>query len=216
MFTVTTVTIDRIRELRRRAKPLIHEHGLLFFLRQLFIWENHFNIYENNLDGPRFPCKVDNLTLRVITCPEELDQLSAQGFNFSEFIKTITSRETVFLAFVGKEIVHRSYFVMRKEGVSIYFCSSFMDDGDTAYIRWIWTAPKYRRKGISAFVLSEIFRYLRDKGMSRAITVVSKGNIAQENCQLKVGSYLWGEGCYRRLLVLCFWWVKSKSRVTCG
>ena len=93
-----------------------------------------------------------------------------------------------------------------------HFCSS-MDDSATAYTGGIWTAPKYRRKGINAFVASEILRYLRGKGILRAITVVIKGNIAEENCQLKLGSYLRGEGHQLRLLPLFnFWWLKSKSR----
>ena len=215
MFTFTTITPHRLRELFRRARLLLHEEGFLSLFPQLLMCKNYYNIYENNLDGPRFPCKVDNLTLRIITCPEEFDQLSAEGFNFSEHAKTITSGEMLFFTFIGKEIVHVNRAFMRRRGVYTHFCPSSMDDGHTVYMGGFWTAPKYRRKGINTFIFSKVLHYLRDRGVSRVVIIVHPDNIAIVNSLAKVDCYLWGEGYHLKLLFLFnFWRVKSKSGAT--
>lgn len=207
--------ILRIKELLRNARLILHEDGFLPLLKLFFFTHATYLVFENSLDGPRFPCKMDNMTLRIITCPEELDQLSAQGFNFLEYTETIPSNQTLFLAFVGKEVAHGTRIFHDKTEAYAHFCSISTDDEHTAYMSGIWTAPKYRRKGINAFVSSEISGYLRDKGMARAMVIASKGNIAEENCQLKLGSYLWGEVHHLRfLLLLNFKRVKPKSRAT--
>lgn len=217
MFTLKVITAPRLRELFKKGKLALHEEGLLSLLKASFFGHEVYLLFENSLDGHRFPCLVDNLTLRVVTCPEELDQLSAEGFNFSEYTETILGRQTLFLAFVGKELAHGTQVFHDKSGINAIFCPSSMDDGHTAYMGGIRTARRYRRKGINAFISSEIFQYLRDKGMSRAITIVSKGNIAEENSLVKLGSYLWGEGHHLRVLFLFdFWWVKPKARATFG
>ena len=68
------VIINRIRLLLNRGKLILHEEGFLSLLKHLvhfvglllFSYSSYV-IYENALNGPVIPCKVNNLTLRVIT-----------------------------------------------------------------------------------------------------------------------------------------------------
>ncbi|MBA7650994.1 hypothetical protein ES703_58809 [subsurface metagenome] len=212
--------INKIRAPFRRGKVILHEDGLLPFLKyvasvfaNLFVYQS-YNIYENTLDGPSMPCQVDNLTLRVITRPEEVDQLSGEGFNFSEYKERLDRGAILFCAFVDNELAHAVWVAIGRKAFDDYPFSFSMRYGSTVGVGGSFTAPKYRRKGIHAYVQSQIFRYLREKGLSRAWSVQYKDNIASQNSQIKLGSYLWGNGCH---LILLRWfefrWTRSKSRV---
>ena len=112
--------INGICALFNRGKQILHEAGFLFLLKRFFSYDVWY-LYENNLDNLNFPCGVDNLILKVITRPEEFDQLLADDFNFSLYMMCIQQcRERLdrgailFCAFVGKELTHGSWIGMNK------------------------------------------------------------------------------------------------------
>lgn len=199
--------LNRIGALFKRGKQILHEEGFLSLFKRFFIYET-YHLYENNLDGLNFPCRVDNLILRVTTRLEEFDQLLADGFNFSSYEMGIQQcRERLgrgailFCAFVGKELAHGSWIGMDR-GTHDDFYAFPMNYGHTACIGGTMTVPKYRRKSINAYVHSEMFRYIREKGLSKAVLEVHKNNIAAQNSQAKLGSCIWGTGHHLRLLLL--------------
>ena len=200
--------ISRIRTLFRQGKQILHDEGFLsLFKRLLFSYETVY-IYENALHGPIIACKVNNLTLRIIDCLEDFDKLLADGFDFSSYEMSIQqckerlSRGAIlFCVFVGKELAHGSWVGMSRRSHGDFYTFP-MDYGHTACIGGTMTTPKYRRKGINVYVYSEMFRYIREKGLSKAVLEVHKDNIVAQNSQAKLGTYVLGTGHRLRLLTL--------------
>lgn len=216
--------ISRIRTLFRQGKQILHDEGFLsLFKRSLFTYGTVY-IYENTLHGPSIACKVNNLTLRIIDCLEDFDKLLADGFDFSSYEMSIQQCKErlgrgaiLFSAFVGKELAHGSWVGMSRRSHGDFYTFP-MDYGHTACIGGTMTTPKYRRKGINVYVYSEMFRYIREKGLSKAVFQIHKDNIASRSSQAKLGSYVWGTGHHLRLLTLFnFKWlvpiVKSTHRM---
>lgn len=205
--------IPRIGELLRAAKLILREEGFLSFLKQSFFTYTAYFIFENTLAGSIFACKADNLTLKLISALEELEQLLLEGFTFSSYHMSIQQCKQrlnkgaiLFCAFVGKELAHGSWVATSRKA-----CSDFhpfpMDCEHTAYIGGTMTIPKYRRKGINVYVHSEVFRYLKEKGLSRAMLAIDKNNIAAQDSQNRLGSRIWGRGYDLRLLILKLKWL---------
>jgi len=206
-----------------KAKLILHEEGslalfkaLLLFFRNLLLTYASHNIYESTLDAPIIPPKVSNLTLRVITSPEEVDHLSGEGFEpsrLSLYKKQINEGGILFCAFAGEELAHVCMVCIGRRIDEVYPYSFARQYGHTIGLG-AFTAPTYRRKGIHVYTRSKVFQYLREKGISRAWDVQYKDNIAARNAILKLGYYLWGEGHYLRVLSLVkFEWINPKSRV---
>lgn len=200
--------IPRLGELIRVAKVILREEGFLSLFKQLFFAYRAYFLYENTLDGSTFASKTDNLTLKLISAPGELEQLLLEGFTFSPYHMSIQQCKErlnrgaiMFCAFVGKKLAHGSWVATSREA-----CSDFhpfpMDCEHTAYVGGTMTILEYRRKGINLYIHSEIFRYLKKKGLSRAVLAIDKGNIAAQDSQNKLGSRIWGRGYDLRLLIL--------------
>lgn len=201
--------ISRIGESLRAAKRILHEEGFLSLFKQLFFTYRACFLYENTLDGSVFACKADNLTLKLISDPGELEQLLLKGFTFLSYPMSIEQCKQrlnkgamLFCAFVGKELAHGSWVATSRKAGSDFHSLPIGGDEHTAYIGGTVTIPKYRRKGINVYIHSEIFRYLKEKGLSRAVIAIDKGNIAAQNSQNKLGSNICGRGYYVRLLIL--------------
>lgn len=200
--------IGRIKRVFRRGGEILHEEGFLSLFKRFFMHETYY-LYENRLDGLTFPYKVANLMLRVITQPEEFDEVLAEGFDFSSYElmssqqckERLARRAILFCAFVGKEIVHGSWVGVDKRCHEDFY-SFPMNYGCPACIGGTMTSPKYRRKGIYTYVHSEIFRYLREKGLSKAVLQIGKDNTAPQKAQSKLGSHIVGKGHSLKLLLL--------------
>lgn len=226
MLTLTTTTTDRIRAFFWKGKLIFHQQGFLsyfkymaaFFARLLFVYGSCY-IYENRLDGLSIAPKLDNLTLRLISISEEFQQLLAEGFDFSSYPdiqlcrKRLSRGAIAFFAFVGKELVHATWVATSRKAKGDFHPYP-VEYGHTACVGATMTTPKYRRKGINVYVHSEIFRYLREKGLSKAVIAINKDNIAAQNSQAKLGSNRWGNGYYIRLLYFPnFMWTKPKMNL---
>lgn len=199
----------------------MHEEGFLalfksflsFFKQVLFSYRS-YNIYESALDPLDIKCEVDNLTIRVITRPEEVDQLSYGGFYPSKRSRDkeiVTKGAILYCAFVGKELAHITQVFIGRAAHQIHPFSFAMHYGHTVGLA-AFTAPKYRRRGIHLWTRSNVFQYLREKKISRAWDVQEKDNVAARNSVVKLGYYLWGEGYRLRLLsVLTLEWTRPQS-----
>ncbi len=202
------VEIPRIGELLRATKRILHEEGFSSLFKQLFFTYRVYFLYENTLNGSIIPRTADNLTLKLLSNPEELEELLLEGFTFlsyhmslHECKQRLNRGAILFAGFIGQELAHGTWIATSREA-----CSDFhpfpMDCEHTAYVGGTMTIPKYRRQGINVYVHSEIFRYLKEKGLSRAVIAIDKGNIAAQNSQNKLGSNIYGRGYFLRLLIL--------------
>jgi GNAT superfamily N-acetyltransferase len=216
--------INRIGQLMIRAKWISHEKSLLILFKKLLLALRYylfsyssFDIYESVLDPPHMTCKVDNLTIRVITRPEEIaplesDQLIAESINISRDKEVLCMGAILFCAFVGNELAHVTQVFIGRRAHEIYPLSFTMQYGHTVGLAG-FTAPKYRRKGLYVYTRSNALQYLKENGFSRAWDV-QNGSIAARNAVLKLGYYFWGKGYRLRLLSLfTIEWTKPKSQL---
>lgn len=205
--------IPRISELCGAAKLILHGEGFLSLLKQLFFAYRVYCLYENTLDNSAITGKADDLTLKLISAPEELEQLLDEGFTFSYYQMSIEQCKRrldrgaiLFGAFVGKELAHGSWVAIDRKACSDFYpfpahCES------TAFIGGTMTVPKYRRQGINLYIHSEMFRYLREKGLSRALIAVDKSNTIAQDSQNRLGSNIYAKGYDLRLLILKLKWL---------
>lgn len=222
MLTLTATTAHRIKAFYDEGKLTLHQQGFFsfvkymvaFFIRVLFVCGSCY-IYENRLDGPSITHKLDNLTLRLISTPEEFQQLLVENFDFSSYTDIPLSRKRLnrgakaFYTFIDKEFAHVTWAATSRKAKGDFH--PYPIEEDTACVGATITAPQYRRKGINVYVHSHIFQYLREKGLSRAVISINKDNISAQNSQIKLGSIRWGNGYYVRLLYLFnYMWTKSK------
>ncbi len=210
---------DRINQ----AKQVLYKEGflalakrLLLFLKHLLFSYSSFNILESTLDSPDITCQVKDLTIRMISSLEELDQLESEqpidnGFDIPRDKEILSMGAILFSAFAGKELAHVTQVFIGKTAHEIYPFSFAMPYGHTVAMA-AFTAPSYRRKGISAYTHSKVLKYLKEKGVSRAWDIQNKDNIAARDSLLKIDYYLWGEACRLRLLsLLTIEWTRPKS-----
>lgn len=205
--------ISNVRSMMREEGSLVlFKHFLLFLKRSLP--EFCFPIYESTLDPPDIKCEVDNLTLRVITCPEEIDNLCGEGFcptRLLNYKKVLSEGAILFCAFVGKELAHAIGVFTVRGGFKSHPFTFAMDDGHTVGMFAGFTAPKYRRNGIHVYTDCKMLQYLRDRneGILRVWSVIPKDNLPIRYGLLKAGYYLWGKGYILKLRSLfTIEWVK--------
>lgn len=207
-----------IKGLFKKGKRVLREEGFLSLFKRILFAYSTVDLWENNLDGHSIKCKVDNLRLKIITELEEFDELLSDGFDLSWYEMSIqqcrarlSERAICFLALVGKEVSHVSWVGTTKRTHGDFY-SSPIDYKHEASIGGTMTAPKHQGEGIYTSVYSQIFRYLREKGYSRAVFEIHKDNIAAKKAQAKLNSTIWGEGhCLRLLTLFNFRWIKPKS-----
>jgi len=215
----------RIGQLISRARLVLRREGRLALLRRavLFLKErlcsySSYNIYESALDPPDIKCRVDGLTIRVITRAEEIaqvesDQLAAEGFNFSRDKEIVDKGAILFYAFVDDRLAHVTQVLMGRKAHEIYPFSFAMPFGHTVGLAG-FTAPDYRRRGIHLHTRVRTLHYLKEKGLSRAWDIQNKDNTAARKAVVKLGYYLSGEGHRLRLLSrFTLEWTRPKSRL---
>ena len=72
----------------RRAGQILRQEGLRALLKRLWrlIYSySSYNIYESTLNPSQIVCAVDDITIRIVTSPEDVEQvasdrLAAEGF----------------------------------------------------------------------------------------------------------------------------------------
>lgn len=210
--------MNKVRLLFKRGKESLHKKGLFLFLRHLFFYHLICYIYENNLNGPSFPCRINNAQFKIISSGEELDYLLGQGFDFGAFPPDIQQYKVrlnrgavLFCLLINGEVAHTSWIGFN--GKSSYDFYPFpIENGSAGYIGGTMTAPKYRRRGISLYIHSEMFQYLKKRKVSKALLSIHKENIAARNSQIKSGSFIREERHELRfLLFFNFKWRRPYS-----
>jgi len=211
------MVINKIESLFQKRKESIREKGLFLFLRHLFFHYVICYIYENTLNGPSFPCRINNTQSKIVSSVEEFDYLLKKGFDFTSFsLKNqqykirLRNGAVLFCLCVNGEVAHTSWLGLDKEAFHDFY--PFPPEDDSAgYIGGTVTAPKYRRKGINLYIHSEMFRYLKRKGVPKALFSIRKENIAARNSQMKLDSFIKEERHELRfLLFFSFKWVRVR------
>jgi hypothetical protein len=217
------VALDKLTLLVRKGRGILREEGvvvfikraLLFVISPLFRRETYY-VYEkdlNELDEAEFRPKTQNCTLKITSTPEQIDELMAEGFDFSfhpniyDIKKRISRGAIAFCAFVGQDLAHITWVALNKEAkrdldvlpYAVDFSNNEVCSGASE------TNPEYRRMGIYAYVYSKIFSFLSGEGLSIDRFTIGKDNIASQNALAKFNPIIYAEGEYSKFLWWKFW-----------
>ena len=202
---------------QREGLPTLMRRASLFFLRSIFDHQTYY-IYENTSDGnTEAKPNVANLTFRVISTLEELDELIAEDFNFypylnmhfdfdiSEIKNRINQGATLFCTFVGKEIASVLWLALTEEAKQeIDIVPYPIDFKAEACLGDGQTVPKYRRLGIYTYCVSQICQFAHNKRLKLRFTI-PHGIIAIFKVHTHVGSNSLGEISYWKFLAWETW-----------
>jgi len=207
-----------------KVKQVLHEEGFLalskqflLLLKDLIFAYASYEIWVNTMEADKVSCDVDDLTIRIVTTVEEVeqiatDELTTQGFNFSRDKEIVNIGAVLLYAFVSEELAHITQAFISRAAHKIYPFSFAMPYGQIVGLP-TFTALKHRRKGIHIYTRTCVFKYLKEKGVSRACSIINSYNMPMRNSMIKMGFCLWAEACRLRLLSLVtFEWTRPKLR----
>lgn len=192
--------------------PAFVRRAFLFVVRSFFSYGNYY-IYEKTLNDAnelQFTPKIQNCNLKILSTPEEVDELIAEGFHINAYLAIsetkarISRRAILFCVFVGKELAHRSWVTMSNE-TRMDMLPYAVDFRSEVCLGSTDTYPKYRGLGIYTYVYSEIYKFLKEKGWSKARFSSRTDNTAVQKAQAKLASRIYARGRYLRLLQRKVW-----------
>jgi len=197
--------------IKKRIKAIegsIRRKGPSLFFLEIFVKYTVHCVYNNNLNGPMFPCKIKDAEVKIVSCNKKFNDLLDKGFDFSSFLldrqdykRRFARGAILFCLITDQKVAHVSWVGLEKKSACDFYY--FPGSGDNAaYIGGTTTIPEYRRKGINLYIHSEIFQYLKKKGKSEALLAILRENIAARNSQEKLQSYVIEERHELRLLFL--------------
>ena len=216
------VRIERVfTEHAREARALIKEQGLgsyvgrlpvylsrfLYQRQEFYIWRSDMNCV-----GGSFVPRAEDCDFKVISEPEELDELVAEGRSFDPSFSLkdarwmLTGHLVGFLLFVHRELASWSWAAMEEK--TRYFVNRpprKVDYTREAYAGRAYTLPRYRGLGLYAYGSLKRLEYLKEKGKSGVVLVTLKDNEPAIRVQKKFGGRICGEINLRRLLLCEFW-----------
>jgi hypothetical protein len=221
--------IFKLKVLFGRAKRILQTEGLTalirrgfpFLVRYFFRYEN-FYLYEQMMkkrSGAEPAPKLQNATFKIVYTNQQADELLAEGLDFrSHFINArqwLDKGVVAFCVFVNGEFAHASWVVMDAEAMrktNQLACRVDFSSGE-AYLALVETNPKYRRRGVWSYAHAKLSPFLREKGIVKLRSAVSKGNIASQRGHVKFGARPYAEAHYLKLLGWRFWkerWLTAK------
>ncbi len=227
-----------------RTKDILREEGLLplikraflFFVKPCFSYQTCY-IYENNLSevsGVDLTPRIQNLTFKIINASQQIDELVAEGYDFSsapnivnfnperrlkevsienfDFRGKLGGGGILFCGFINRVLVHTNWIAMDEKTNMAPFLSR-IDWRNEVCLGPSYTNPEYRRLGINTYVYSQMYQFLKEKGRAKAKLTTGKSNIAHQQSQAKLGSTIMGEGKLFKIFLWKFYTVKPTKEI---
>lgn len=221
---------NRASILLGRAKNIWQEEGVVSLIKRAFLFLIGYQscyVYEKDLNEPSnadFTPRIQDFTLKLISAPQQIGELVAEGFDFSSAPNIVNFNPerkvneisvenfnvkarldqgggVLFCGFVDKALVHTNWIAMsKKANMDPYLIK--VDWRNEATMGPSNTNPEYRGLGIKTHVRSQMYQFLKEKARAKGRGTFDKRNIAQHKSEAKLGSKIVGEG--RRFKIL-FW-----------
>ena len=212
------MAFDNLGLLFKRWRHILRRDGLIHSIKQSFLFLIGFQyvnvyIYENTLNNiPEFEPRLQDVTLKMISAPGEIDELIAKGFDFSfysdmDLLKNRISKGAIlFCILYGPDIAHISRVALDgRNNEDPVLSASIKDWQNEASIGPCTTKPRYYNMNLYSYTLSQICEFLRQQNKQLARITTSKNNIPSRKGIIKAGFKIRGEMRYLKLLHLKFW-----------
>ncbi|MBT9138945.1 MAG: hypothetical protein DDT31_01525 [Syntrophomonadaceae bacterium] len=210
------MAFDNLSLLFRRGRHVLRRDGVIHFIKRSFLiligfqYENVY-IYENTLSESQVEPRIQGVTLKIISTSGEIDELMADGFDFScysdiEVLKKKVSRGAIpFCILYGRDIAHISWVALDgRNNADPVLSASIKDWQNEASIGPCTTKPRYYGMNLYSYTLSQICKFLRQQNKQVAKITTSKDNIPSRKGITKAGFKIRGEMRYLRLFHLKF------------
>ena len=207
-----------------RARQVIQDEGLVrfartalsFVRRQLLLCETWYlseqTLKERN-EAEYLP-KVQDFLLKIITSNQEVDELTAEGFDFRPWYrgyrKRLDAGAIALCIFVGRELASILWVALTQQAKdSLGQLPNKVDfSKGEAYAGGTWTSPKYRRMGLTRYNVFKREQLQLENGMMINRGATSQRNIAGWMTAVEVGMNVYAEARYIKIL----WWKSWKER----
>ncbi len=213
---------SKLTDLFSRAKLVIQDEGLIAFVRKAFAFvvRNVFR-YETyylrerstasiaGLNEADFMPKISDFAIKIISSNQEVDELTAEGFDFRPWYrgyrKRLDAGAIALCVFVGSELANIGWVAMNQEAKDSLNEPPYKVDfsNGEACTGAVWTRPKYRRLGFHTYTRIKRYQFLMENGIAINRLSISKQNTASK---LSVAQFALRpkirEGRYLKIL----WW----------
>ncbi len=216
--------IYRLTVLFRRAKYIFQTEGLIPLLRQgfafligYFFQYGTYYLYEyavKERNETDFMPRIQNFTFKVFATNQQADKLVADDLDFRSYVINARQRldkgAIAFCVFVDRELAYIGWVAMSEEAKKSLTQLPIQVDfsNNEAYTGSIVTNPKYRRMGLTEYVYFKKLQFLKERGRVAVRAVVATNNIAVQQLYARLGSKLYAEARYLKLL----WWRLWKEK----
>lgn len=220
MSSKSFTLFNRVKEIYRAEGPLITIKRICTFAASVvsstISYENSvFYVYVKDLtkrDKVNYIPKILNVNHRIVETPEQLDELSNQGYELS-LVNIDQARYRLYkgavlsLLFIGNELGSTSWAALTEEAKNTFnwypYKVNFEDNEVCGGATWV--NPKYRGQGLIYYTLYEKEKYLVEKGATKNRSIVLTSNIATQRANANRGSELVAKARYIRVFGLQFW-----------
>ncbi|HAG08567.1 MAG TPA: hypothetical protein DCK87_03245, partial [Desulfotomaculum sp.] len=182
------------------------------FLCSFFYSRGNYYIYEKPLtknEKYQFNTKLQNAVIKIISTPEEFEQLVSNGYDFKMmlFKPKLEKGALAFCAFINKELAHVTWVALnkktKKEIDYLPFKVAFQNK--EACSGASFTNPKFRGKGLLSYIYAVIFPYLAQRGIDKDKYTIKVNNIPSQKAMNKFNHVIIGKGHYLKILWWEFW-----------
>jgi hypothetical protein len=159
--------------------------------------------------------KVPNFILQIITSEKQVDELVAEGFDFSYYFSDVDQikhnmggKLLLECGFAGKKIVHKQWIALdEKAKMGIDPIPFKIDFKTTACFGGTDTVRKYRGLGVHPYAVNFCYQYISKFGLGVKFSI-NKNNVISQRSLPKDGFNICAEGRYLKVL----WWRRWKER----
>lgn len=208
-----------INGLLKRGIYVLQKEGIRTFLSQVFSFlcsffysRGSYSIYEKTLtknEQYSFKPKLQNVEVKIISTPEEFNQLISNGYDFKMmlFKDKLKKGAVAYCALVNKELAHVTWVAfnekVKKEIDPLPFQIAFQNK--EACSGASFTEPKFRGKGLLSYIYACIFPSLEQRGIVNDKFTIEVNNISSQKAHAKFNPTIIGKGHYLKILWWNFW-----------
>ncbi len=185
---------------------------LLAYCSRVFLWRQSWHIWRSEVGAGAAAAAGDLAGSRfeVVSRPEDLDALMKAGFCFrppfyaEDARRMLAERKVGLMTFMDHGIASWIWATFSGRG-RIYPPLKKVDYAREAYLGHALTGPRHRGMGLIVYEYNRQAEFLRENGVSVAISTTLMGNQAARRVEEKVGSRPCGRVKVVRVLMCQFW-----------
>ncbi len=225
------IRIRTVTALMMRAKQVYQSDGFVPLLRRapasamgLLFFRRSYLIYVDPLEELQPPSEADLMPRvgdhhsRAVSSNHEADVLEAQGFEFRSQVPNARERldkgAIALCTFVGRELACIEWVALTQQACDAMGQPPYSADFSKkeAWSGGLWTAPKYRRKGLRRYSSFKTFEFLLSRGITTTRTAIGRDNVAAHASRPHFLPGPVAEARYLRIL----WWTSWKEKPLTG